>query len=236
MTCEDIVTDSLGLCVNRPCGNGTCTNNCVSFTCSCFSGYHGNLCEFECGYGTNCTKLCGQCKDGVGNCDHVTGVCSKGCDDWYIGNNCDIKCPEGICGTNCTEICREMTSTRNNQSQHCDECCALCLTDSEELEVTKAPHSSGKCSLEVYGLLAALKVSLLIHFGVFIMYFLRLRLNKKDILSGTTPMYVKFKIAESSVEHLNQEEQSTAEINIYYESLQNSASAQDIHNYASLGK
>ncbi|XP_061186966.1 scavenger receptor class F member 2-like [Saccostrea echinata] len=234
MTCKD----NLGMCGGHPCGNGTCTNNCVSFSCTCFSGYNGNQCEFECGSGTfgqNCTQLCGQCKDGVGNCDHVTGVCSNGCAEGYIGNKCDFKCPEGICESNCTEICKGLTSTYNEQTDLCDGCCALCLGDSEGLEMNKNARLVEGCNLEVYGLLTALLVSLLIHCGFLTMYFLRLRRKRKDISTGTTPEYANVKSGKASTDHPNQEKTST-EINIYYEALHNNTSVQDAHNYASLVK
>ena len=40
-------------------------------------------------YGLQCSEKCGACKNDE-RCDHVTGVCSNGCDDCRKGTKCDI--------------------------------------------------------------------------------------------------------------------------------------------------
>ena len=39
-------------------------------------------------YGLQCSEKCGACKNDE-RCDHVTGVCSNGCDDGRKGTKCD---------------------------------------------------------------------------------------------------------------------------------------------------
>lgn len=47
-----------------------------------------NLTECENGqYGQDCKNVCGHCADQL-QCHHVNGVCLKGCNPGYTGNNC----------------------------------------------------------------------------------------------------------------------------------------------------
>lgn len=53
---------------------------CLLTVCSeCSVGWHG----------VNCSQQCkGHCRDGD-TCNHVTGVCDKGCDTGWKGVQCD---------------------------------------------------------------------------------------------------------------------------------------------------
>ncbi|XP_061186537.1 uncharacterized protein LOC133194639 [Saccostrea echinata] len=129
-------------------------------------------------------------------------------------------CGNGTCTNNCVSFsCTCFSGYNGNQCEF----------------VNKNARLVEGCNLEVYGLLTALIVSLLIHCGFLTMYFLRLRRKRKDISTGTTPEYANVKTGKASTDHPNQEKTST-EINIYYEALHNNTSVQDAHNYASLVK
>ena len=54
-------------------------NFCVIYLLfsECFDGY----------YGRNCTKECGNCKDGMA-CDKYTGNCITGCEPGYADSMC----------------------------------------------------------------------------------------------------------------------------------------------------
>ena len=41
-------------------------------------------------YGTECSQLCGLCKNTV-DCHHVNGTCLTGCESGYIGNICKTR-------------------------------------------------------------------------------------------------------------------------------------------------
>lgn len=41
-------------------------------------------------YGVNCSQECkGHCREGV-TCNHVTGLCDRGCADGWTGSDCEI--------------------------------------------------------------------------------------------------------------------------------------------------
>ncbi|CAC5383261.1 unnamed protein product [Mytilus coruscus] len=57
------------------------------------------LTECETGtYGSNCSMVCGECKDIV--CDRETGQYLNGCNAGWKGDHCNIKCENGKYGTN----------------------------------------------------------------------------------------------------------------------------------------
>lgn len=39
-------------------------------------------------YGENCSQTCGKCRN-LGQCHHINGTCSNGCDRGYQGDKCD---------------------------------------------------------------------------------------------------------------------------------------------------
>lgn len=39
-------------------------------------------------YGMNCSKKCGHCK-GEKHCNHITGICQKGCKKGFQGEKCN---------------------------------------------------------------------------------------------------------------------------------------------------
>lgn len=38
-------------------------------------------------FGENCSRFCGHCFE-IKKCHHVTGICPKGCEPGYRGNDC----------------------------------------------------------------------------------------------------------------------------------------------------
>lgn len=61
-----------------------------------------SFCITECSkgwFGMNCTKQCvGQCRDGV-TCNHVTGLCDRGCAAGWKGDWCNkgTSCNKSFC-------------------------------------------------------------------------------------------------------------------------------------------
>ncbi|WAR29695.1 MEGF6-like protein [Mya arenaria] len=105
--CRDNCTIDCGQCTPSADGLVYCdirTGACATDTCT--PGYHGALCEFECGV---------NCKDsvsGINNCDRDTGICSDGCDIGYFGvyctGDCSVTCLNRDCvgtATNCRQGC-----------------------------------------------------------------------------------------------------------------------------------
>ena len=107
--CRSCFGDMSPTCLASPCatGNygiscsGSCGNCADNVTCDARSGHCANceigwkppLCQEACSPGTfgyHCLNKCGSCK---GYCDVTTGVCPHGCQQWYIGDNCDVNIP-----------------------------------------------------------------------------------------------------------------------------------------------
>ncbi|XP_060083383.1 receptor-type tyrosine-protein phosphatase kappa-like [Ylistrum balloti] len=81
--------------------------NCPTTTYSCWANLE--ICEvevFACTEGTfgdNCDKFC-HCKNGT--CDPNTGICPGGeCQEGWMGEQCDIGCPDGKYGIGCNQTC-----------------------------------------------------------------------------------------------------------------------------------
>lgn len=55
-------------------------------SCMCINVYIWKACKTGT-YGENCTDICGDCF-GEDNCNHVTGICTKGCAAGYKGEHC----------------------------------------------------------------------------------------------------------------------------------------------------
>ncbi|XP_052067781.1 multiple epidermal growth factor-like domains protein 6 isoform X3 [Mytilus californianus] len=85
------------------------------------------LCEIEIGgcplgrYGINCKNVC-HCN---GPYDLITGNCTFGCLDGWIGYRCDIACSSGMFGNQCREHCSAncLNPPCNHVSGKCNEGC-----------------------------------------------------------------------------------------------------------------
>uniref|UniRef100_K1PWX8 Multiple epidermal growth factor-like domains 10 n=1 Tax=Magallana gigas TaxID=29159 RepID=K1PWX8_MAGGI len=96
-------------------------------------------------YGQNCSKKCiGHCKDNS-FCNHVTGMCDKGCDGGWTGELCNEECHYGTygynCVNNCSGHCRNDTPC-NKQTGVCDKGCNPGYTGLD---------CKGTCTLGWYG-------------------------------------------------------------------------------------
>ena len=69
----------LSACELNPCVKGTCNLTDSGFTCTCFSGYYGNLCNEQ--YNP-CTE---QPCDNGGICSVVNGTYYCECHTWWTG-------------------------------------------------------------------------------------------------------------------------------------------------------
>lgn len=92
-------------------------------SCSCAPGFKGPQCNQECDagyYGADCLQRCHCAVDG--DCDSITGQCSKGCSSGWMGESCHIpgdspttstksmptlkpSCPPGWYGKTCSHRC-----------------------------------------------------------------------------------------------------------------------------------
>eukprot|EP00057_Strongylocentrotus_purpuratus_P019792 XP_011674266.1 PREDICTED: tenascin-like [Strongylocentrotus purpuratus] len=105
-----------GSCTNLESGRTDCSEAmfCLPdpYGCSCAAGWTGLQCDQGCpvgSYGAGCTVTC-HC-DSTGSCDSVTGACSNGCEDGWVGDQCqalrsDLSCPTGYFGTLCSYPCQ----------------------------------------------------------------------------------------------------------------------------------
>ncbi|XP_069125998.1 receptor-type tyrosine-protein phosphatase kappa-like isoform X3 [Argopecten irradians] len=81
--------------------------NCPTTTYSCWANLE--VCEVEvyaCTEGTfgeKCNQFC-HCKNGT--CDQNTGICpGRECREGWMGDRCDISCPDGKYGSGCNQTC-----------------------------------------------------------------------------------------------------------------------------------
>ncbi|XP_030851750.1 uncharacterized protein LOC105444456 [Strongylocentrotus purpuratus] len=84
-----------GSCTTLESGRTDCSGAvfCLSdpHGCSCAAGWTGLQCDQECpdgSYGAGCTETC-HCVS-PGTCDRLTGACSNGCEDGWIGDQCQV--------------------------------------------------------------------------------------------------------------------------------------------------
>ncbi|XP_052067767.1 multiple epidermal growth factor-like domains protein 6 [Mytilus californianus] len=106
-----------------------------------------DVCEFEIGgcplgrYGDNCEKFC-HCN---GPCDLVTGNCTSGCLDGWIGYRCDIVCANGNFGSKCSRHCS--ANCLNEPCHHVSgECTGGCNEGWEGYHCTK------ECDVGYFGI------------------------------------------------------------------------------------
>ncbi|CAC5380716.1 Tyrosine-protein phosphatase non-receptor type 5,Receptor-type tyrosine-protein phosphatase R,Receptor-type tyrosine-protein phosphatase eta,Tyrosine-protein phosphatase non-receptor type 7,Receptor-type tyrosine-protein phosphatase beta [Mytilus coruscus] len=97
-----------------------------------------DVCEFEIGgcplgrYGVNCENFC-HCN---GPCDLVTGNCTSGCLDGWVGYKCDIACASGNFGSGCSRPCS--ANCLNPPCNHVSgECTGGCIKGWEGYNCTK---------------------------------------------------------------------------------------------------
>ncbi|XP_062576058.1 uncharacterized protein LOC134237898 [Saccostrea cucullata] len=87
-----------------------CKDTCDVITgkCSCTNpGYKPPKCKTKCQngwYGANCKYRCRNCVN-KNECDHVSGVCKKGCSRGWKDIKCDQPCNKGFYGKNCSKSC-----------------------------------------------------------------------------------------------------------------------------------
>ncbi|KAJ8305554.1 hypothetical protein KUTeg_016099 [Tegillarca granosa] len=84
---------------NKTCGNcvneATCNHvsgNCPGVIPRCRNGWKGEQCQTECEqneFGADCSGRCGQCLN-VTTCNPINGSCQYGCQDGWIGQNCEM--------------------------------------------------------------------------------------------------------------------------------------------------
>lgn len=95
-------------------------------TCfACDQGWTGTRCTEKCRdgwFGKNCTEPCANnCKENAA-CNHVTGLCDRGCAAGWIGPSCDRECDDGTFGNNCIHRCSDhclSDSPCNKQTGQC---------------------------------------------------------------------------------------------------------------------
>ncbi|XP_062523621.1 multiple epidermal growth factor-like domains protein 11 [Corticium candelabrum] len=87
--------------------------------CTCYHGYFGAACEYQCPdgrYGRDCKDTC-QCKNGA-LCSHINGSCT--CAAGYRGRLCDSLCAPGYYGVGCQKCnCPTKTSACNPFTGQC---------------------------------------------------------------------------------------------------------------------
>nr|XP_022304881.1 platelet endothelial aggregation receptor 1-like [Crassostrea virginica] len=110
--------------------NNHCPENCLvdchieKGTChSCIRGYHGNLCETDCQYGTYGQDCVQKCYSNCNGCNNVNGSCDRGCKSGWTGYNCQQPCLNGFYGLNCTLRCSDKCTGCNNVNGFCDRGC-----------------------------------------------------------------------------------------------------------------
>nr|XP_022304884.1 multiple epidermal growth factor-like domains protein 10 [Crassostrea virginica] len=81
-----------------------------SFSPECFYGYFGKNCEQ-------------RCNDKCDGCNNVNGVCDRGCQAGWKGDNCQQQCSYGFYGQNCEQRCDDRCTGCSNVNGTCDRGC-----------------------------------------------------------------------------------------------------------------
>ncbi|KAF4523531.1 hypothetical protein B566_EDAN013074, partial [Ephemera danica] len=71
-------------------------------------------------FGIGCLSSCGHCRNHE-PCDHVTGRCTNGCADGWLGPECSKGCTAGKYGINCSSQC-----SVNCKNQKCNHVTGAC--------------------------------------------------------------------------------------------------------------
>ncbi|XP_052793366.1 uncharacterized protein LOC128227154 isoform X2 [Mya arenaria] len=141
-----------GNCKSPPCNKED--GNCVG---GCADGFKGIKCQLACSkgtYGENCSGNCSSfCVDG--QCDHITGVCDRGCIPGYDYNkdtHCKTPCQVGTYGQNCANFCGHCRS-----KEACEESTGKCANGCDlgfSGKMCKEPCKNGffgyNCSLSCH--------------------------------------------------------------------------------------
>ncbi|BFZ21379.1 hypothetical protein BsWGS_24417 [Bradybaena similaris] len=142
--CEDDYQESQ---CDESCGRVTYGDDCGSQFCSksvcdhidgrclqgCQSGYWGTKCDKHCDgqtHGRDCNSTCPQhcenIKTSLSVCDHVSGVCTQGCQPGYTGDRCDQRCDGQTHGRDCNSTCPQHCENINTSLSVCDHVSGVC--------------------------------------------------------------------------------------------------------------
>ncbi|XP_052794507.1 uncharacterized protein LOC128227739 isoform X2 [Mya arenaria] len=115
-----------GNCKSPPCNKED--GNCVG---GCADGFKGIKCQLAClkgTYGENCSGNCSSfCVDGL--CNHITGVCGRGCVpgyDYKMDPQCNYPCQDRTYGANCTHVCGHCRNPKRSCEKSTGQCANGC--------------------------------------------------------------------------------------------------------------